>query len=81
MDRQGCKGMSLNDGRIFSNIFNLFSTIEGSILQRVDAPTAKALDPILVLTFGIKRKSKLNDRSSTGFLTGLSKECRYDGCL
>ena len=53
VDRQGCKGMYLNDRRnlaIFSTIF----TTEGSIFQRVGAPTAKALVPILTMTLGTK---------------------------
>ena len=52
--RQGCKKMSLNHGGI---------PLEGSIIQRVDAPTTKALVPILVLTLGTKSKSELGDRS------------------
>ena len=45
VDRQGCKGMSLNAGL----------TLEGSIFPRVGAPTAKALVPISVMTLGTKK--------------------------
>ena len=44
-------------------IFSTDLTLEVSIFQRVGAPTAKALVPILVLTLGTKSKSELYDRS------------------
>ena len=54
VDRQGCKGMSLNDGEI-EQYFQL--TLEGSIFQRVGAPTAKVLILILVLTRDTRDKN------------------------
>ena len=44
-------------------IFTTDLTLERNIFQRVDAPTAKALVPILALTSEIKGKSELHDRS------------------
>ena len=46
VDRQGCKGMSVWWQNLA--IFSTDLTLEGSIFQRVGAPTAKALVPILV---------------------------------
>ena len=38
-------------------------TLQGSIFQRVGAPTAKTQVPILVLTLETKSKSELDDQS------------------
>ena len=47
--------------------------------SRVDAATEKAIVPIL--TLGANSKSELDDQSWIGCLTGVSKECKYDGCV
>jgi len=52
VDRQGGKSISLN-GRHLA-ICSTDLTLEGSIFQRVGAPIAKALVPILLLTLGTK---------------------------
>ena len=61
MDRQRCKCTPLNDGGIEQYLTDL--TQEGSIFQRIVAPTAKALVSILVLILGTKGQSVLDDRS------------------
>ena len=58
MGRQGSICVSLNNGGIFSPDL----TLEGSIFQRIGAPTAKALVQILVSTLGMKSNSELDDR-------------------
>ena len=79
MDRQGCKVCFFISRKNLA-IFSTDLTLEGSLFQRVGTATKK-LVPILVLTLGIKGKSELDDRSWTCFLTGVSNECKYDGCL
>jgi len=62
VDRHGCRGMYLKEVRNVA-IFSTNLKLEGSIFQKVGAPTAKARVLVLVLILGTKSKPELGDRN------------------
>ena len=75
VDRQCCKGMSLNDGRNLA-MFSAGGTLEGSVCQRTGVDIEKALVPISVFTVGIIGTLKGNDRKLVS-LTGIADDCCF----